>query len=53
MELLPDPGSPTDEPGIRYVVVPRTRYLLFYDVDPLGVRVIRVRHASRKTMHRR
>ncbi len=53
LQLFPESGSPTDDPGIRYAVVPRTRYLLFYDVDPLGVRVIRVRHASRRTLHRR
>lgn len=53
LALFPDSGSPTDESGVRYVPVPKTRYLLFYDLDEAGVRIVRVRHASRKPLHRR
>ena len=52
LELFPESGSPTDEPGIRYVPIPRTRYLIFYDVDAIGVRVVRIRHSSRRPLHR-
>ena len=45
----PGMGVPTDEPGIIMFPLVRYRYLIFYKVLPhQEVRIIRVRHASRK-----
>lgn len=53
LELFPVSGTPTDEPGIRYTPVPRTKYLLFYDLQGGDVRIVRVRHSARSAMQRR
>jgi toxin ParE1/3/4 len=45
----PGMGVATDEPGIIMFPLVRYRYLIFYKVLPhQEVRIVRVRHASRK-----
>ena len=44
----PGMGVVTDEPGVIMFPLVRYRYLIFYKVLSDEVRIIRVRHASRK-----
>jgi plasmid stabilization system protein ParE len=44
----PGMGAVTDEPGVIMFPLVRYRYLIFYKVLSDEVRIIRVRHASRK-----
>ncbi|WP_456754819.1 MULTISPECIES: type II toxin-antitoxin system RelE/ParE family toxin [unclassified Bradyrhizobium] len=41
-------GRVTDEPGVRVIVVPRLRYLIFYTVAVDEIHITHIRHTSRR-----
>ena len=45
-------GRATDEPGVRVVVVPRQRYLIFYTVAADEIHITHIRHTSRQRPRR-
>ncbi len=44
----PYAGREADEPNVRVVVIPRYRYFIFYLIDGDEVRIVYIRHTSRK-----
>ena len=47
LDDMPLLGRETDEPGVRVLIVPRLRFLIFYVVEDDTVFITHVRHASR------
>ncbi len=46
---VPESGRPvTDRPGIRVVPLLRYRYNIFYAVTPDRIRILHIRHTSRR-----
>ncbi len=46
--LIPDAGRPGRVAGTRELVALRTPYILVYQRDPDGIRVLRVYHGARR-----
>ena len=44
----PMAGRATDDPGVRVVVAPRLRYLIFYAIAEDELRITHIRHTSRR-----
>ena len=45
---FPFEGRVTDEPNVRVVVAPRSRYLIFYQIAEEEVQITHIRHTSRR-----
>jgi plasmid stabilization system protein ParE len=48
LSRFPDIGSGTTQRGILSLPLSRYRYRVYYRVDPDAVRIIRIRHTSRR-----
>jgi toxin ParE1/3/4 len=44
----PHEGRATDEPGVRVIVAPRLRYLIFYTTTANEIHITHIRHTSRR-----
>lgn len=44
---MPLRGRETDEPGVRVLIVPRLRFLVFYTVEDDVVLITHIRHSAR------
>ena len=54
LSAYPDLGHPTRPPGRRVLTVPRAPYQVFYRVTEHEIRILMVRHTSRRpARHRR
>jgi toxin ParE1/3/4 len=48
---FPDLGRPTHPPGRRVLTLPGAPYRVFYRVDGAEIRILHVRHTSRRPLH--
>ena len=46
LRQMPLRGRSSVAPGTREIVVPKTPYVIVYDVKPEAVRILRIRHVS-------